>query len=107
MKKKPSRKTTNKREQKFVLSRAIYILDSFVNIDVVGWNVVICSRWPAIQRYSWIFDEVFSLSSKLLPGVNGTDWVVVEGVFVFFVRVIRLNKCFKNLYRAKQQSFSK
>jgi hypothetical protein len=33
--------------------------------------------------------------------------VVLVDVFVLFVRVIRRNKCFKNRYREKQQSFSK
>ena len=85
--------------------KEFYLPNSFVTKNVEGSNFVICSRWPAIQRYSWICEEDFFLSSGL-----STDWVVVVVAdidFDFFSRVIRRNKCFKNRYRAKQQSFSK
>ncbi len=107
--KKSSGKKEEKKDDKniFILSIVIYILNSFINIDVVGSKLVICSRWPAIQRYSWISGEVLFLSSGLTAGVDGTDWVVVGDDCDFFLRVIRLNKCFKHRYRAKQQHFSK
>jgi hypothetical protein len=109
-KKKPSRRRRQKKMIKtcFLPSVEIFIFDSLVNIEVVASNVVICSGWPLIQRYSWICGEVVFVSSRLFSGVNAIDCVVVlvDG-FVLFVRVIRRNKCFKNRYRAKQQSFSK
>lgn len=110
-KKKPSRRRRQGKKMIkicFLPSVEIFIFDSLVNIEVVASNVVICSGWPLIQRYSWICGEVVFVSSRLFSGVNAIDCVVVlvDG-FVLFVRVIRRNKCFKNRYRAKQQSFSK
>jgi hypothetical protein len=46
MMKKSSGKKEEKKDDKniFILSIVIYILNSFINIDVVGSKLVICSR---------------------------------------------------------------
>ncbi len=106
-KKKPS---TKKKEYKI---KEIYLYHylpskSFVTKVVNGSNAFISSRWPAIQRYSWVCEGIFCSSSGLLTDADESVWVVAEDGFDgFLVRVIHLKKCFKNLCRAKQQSFSK